>query len=265
MTPQARPHPAWVTADFTLAELVACLDVEMDGSSRVEVASLASSHGGILGAQMLGQALSACESATPGKDVVRLSMSFLRPSRADVPLAIGLRHFSNGRRFAVVEVDLEQEGRLVARGEAMLGPSNGDGELVDADVAVPGAPSARALWPWEVAEPSDDADTGAVWSRVPLASLSPRASRAVLAYATEPLTVPLMIDRRGLRERGGEIPQAVLAHSITFASTFDARRWHLHRPEIDGLVGDVLTGRGTVLDGAGRRVATTGTISSLRL
>jgi hypothetical protein len=165
-----------------------------------------------------------------------------------------------------VELDLEQEGRLVARGEAMLGPSPEEG--VDGQEGVTpepsGTPSARALWPWDVLDPPDHA-AGAVWSRVPLESLDARASRALLAYATEPLTVPLMIDRHGMRERGSEIPQSVLAHSITFGAAFDARQWHLHRPELVGHCGQVVTGRGEVLNGARRCVATTETVAMLRL
>lgn len=265
MMPEPRPHPAWVAADFTLTELLACLDVSMDGATRIEVDSLPSSHVGILGAQLLGQSVSASESATPGKVVVRLSMSFLRPSGSELPVRVGLRHLSNGRRFAVAELDFEQLGKLVARGEALLGQAGDEVDSIDTDVEVSGTPTARALWPWEAKIPADDPIPGAVWSRVPLASLTPRASRSLLAYATEPLTVPLLIDQRGLRERGGEIPQAVLAHSVTFGSAFDARRWHLHRPEIVGQRGQTVTGRGAVLDGSGRCVVTTETVASVEL
>ena len=263
--PEPRPHPAWVTAHFTLAELLACLDVSMDGAPRIEVVSLPSSHEGILGAQLLGQAVSASESATPGKVVARLSMSFLRPSRAELPVRVGLRHLSNGRRVAVAELDFEQQGKLVARAEALLDLAGDEVDLIGTDVEVSGTPTARALWPWEAMVPADDPNPGAVWSRVPLPSLTPRASRSLLAYATEPLTVPLFIDQLGLRERGGEIPQAVLAHSITFGAAFDAGRWHLHRPECVGQRGQTVTGRGVVLDGSGRCVATTETVASVEL
>ncbi|WP_133241152.1 acyl-CoA thioesterase domain-containing protein [Nocardioides gansuensis] len=239
----------------------------MDGASEVEVDCLPAEHGGILGAQMLGQAVSACETATPGKVVMKLSMNFLRPSRCTLPVRVARRHISNGRRFAVVEVDFEQEGRLVARGEALLGPPSDhvDALDVDVDVEVAGTPTARALWPWEILSPTDDPSASAVWTRVPIRSLTPRASRSLLAYATEPLTVPLVIDRHGMRERGGEIPQAVLSHSITFAAAFDARDWHLHQPEIVGQRGQIVTGRGAVLDRSGRCVATTETVASVEL
>ena len=263
--PEPRPHPAWVTARFTLGELLACLDVSMDGATRIEVDSLPSSHEGILGAQLLGQAVSASEWATPGKVVVRLSMSFLRPSRSELPVRLGLRHLSKGRRFAVAELDFEQQGKLVARAETLLGVAADDVDLVDTEIEVSGTPTARALWPFEVMSPSDDATGRAVWARVPVESLTPRASRALLAYASEPLTVPLVLDQRGLRARGGEIPQAVLAHSVTFGAAFDARRWHLHRPEIVGQQGQVVTGRSAVLDSSGRCVATTETVASVEL
>jgi acyl-CoA thioesterase-2 len=263
VTPEPPPHPAWVSTSFTLAELLSCLDVSMDGSTQIEVHSIPSSHGGILGAQMLGQSVAACETATPGKVVMSLSMKFLRPSRCELPVRIGLRHLSNGRRFAVAEIDFEQEGRLVARGEVLLGPPSGDTAALEGDTAVTGTPTARALWPWDVLYPADDPVGSAVWARVPYDLLTPRASRSLLAYATEPLTVPLAIDGRGMRARGGEITQAVLAHSITFAAAFDARGWHLHRPEVVGGRGHVVTGRGVLLDGSGRCVATTETIASV--
>lgn len=262
-----RPHPAWVSTSFALTELLASLDLSMGGALVVEVDCLPSEHGGILGAQMLGQAVSASETATPGKGVMKLSMNFMRPSRCTLPVRVALRHLSNGRRFAVAQVDFEQEGRLVARGEALLGPPSDDvdpRDELDVDAAVAGTPTARALWPWEVVSPSDDPSAGTVWSRVPIGSLSPRAGRSLLAYATEPLTVPLVIDRHGLREHGGEIPQAVLAHSITFAAAFDARQWHLHQPEIVGQRGQIVTGRGSVLDRSGRCVATTETVASVQ-
>jgi acyl-CoA thioesterase-2 len=265
VTSVPRPHPAWVSTGFTLADLLASLDLSLDGASVVEVDCLPAQHGGILGAQMLGQAVSACETATPAKVVVKLSMSFLRPSQCELPVRVALRHLSNGRRFAVAEVDFEQKGRLVARGEALLGPPSDQVHALEVDVAVAGTPTARALWPWDTLSPTDDPSAGAVWARVPIGSLTPRASRSLLAYATEPLTVPLVIDRHGMRERGGEIPQAVLTHSITFAAAFDARDWHLHRPEIVGQRGPIVTGRGAVLDRSGQCVATTETVASVVL
>lgn len=266
MTPKPRPHPAWVSAYFTLPELLRCLDVSMgEGGTEVEVESLSSSHGGVLGAQLLGQSVSACEAATPGKAVVRLSLSFLRPSRWETPVRVVLRHLSNGRRYAVVEVDFEQRGKLIARGEAMLGVAADTTEPSGLDVAVPGTATTYSLWPWEAWDPAGDPASGEVWSRISVQTLTPRASRALLAYATEPLTVPLFIDQQDLRDRGGDIPQAVLAHSITFTAPFDARRWHLHRPEIAGRSGPVVTGRGVVRDGSGRCVATTETVASIEL
>lgn len=111
--------------------------------------------------------------------------------------------------------------------------------------------------------PTEDPSASALWARIPIDSLTHRASRSLLAYATEPLTIPLAIDRHGMRECGGEIAQAVLAHSITFASAFDARNWHLHQPEIVGQQGQIVTGRGAVFDRWGRRIATTETAASV--
>lgn len=100
---------------------------------------------------MLGQAASACETAAPAKVVMKLSMNFLRPSRCMLPVRVALRHLSNGRRLAVAEVDFEQEGRLVARGEALLGRPSEHIDARDArevHTTVAGTPTARALWPW---------------------------------------------------------------------------------------------------------------------
>jgi acyl-CoA thioesterase-2 len=259
------PHPAWVSTGFDIERLQAVLDVELHESAlSAEVTSLPTAHGGVLGAQMLGQMVAACESSTPGKSVSTVTMHFLRASRWEEPLQIVAQRLSDGRRFSVLQVDFVQGDRQIARGEALLAS---DVQHLGPDVLEnqpgPRPHGARALWPWDVDTSSPVEDEVDVWARIPAASDEARGSRALIAFATESLTVPLAIDRCGLRSVGGQVPQAVVSHSVTYVSGLDVRRWHRHRSELVSHEGMLAVGRGEVLDEAGRRAVTTQTIATV--
>jgi acyl-CoA thioesterase-2 len=263
-----QPHPAWVPTLFTWSELESALDVQVPPSaSTTELVNLPTGHGGILGAQMLGQMVALSESCIADKLVRTVSMRFLRPSLWREPLVVGIDRISDGRRFAALSVDFRQGDALIARGDVMLAHSIS---------ASPGSPnrqatglprarsSTRALWPWKVKTPvvprSEEVD---LWARVPGQPLSGRLSRALIAFATESLTVPLAIDLRGRRRDGGMISQAVLFHSVTFHRAFDAATWHRHRARLLTDDGAAVTGQGEVFNAVGGLLATTETVAVL--
>jgi acyl-CoA thioesterase-2 len=259
----SRPHPAWVTTAFDLEDLQRVLDVQLvAGDSSTVVTSLPTAHGGVLGAQLLGQMVSACESASPGKSVSTLTMHFLRSSRWQDPLHVHARRLSDGRRFSVLQVDFTQGDRHIARGEALLSEAVSTSDWGHgADQTARRVGGGRALWPWDVDDSSSGAGELDVWARIPSASGDAREGRALLAYATESLTIPLAIDRRGLRGVGGRVPQAVVSHSVSFASPLDVRQWHRHRSEVVSHGGTTVVGRGEVVDEGGRRAVLTHTIA----
>lgn len=265
-------HPAWVPTLFGLSQLTEVLSSasrEPSPEGRVPLACLPTGHGGILGAQMLGQMVILAESRLCEMQVRTAAMRFIRRSNWETQLEARAEMHSGGRRFASATVSFLQQDVVVARGDVLLAASP------QREVPTPGARSggfeesgwrstphaARALWPWEVREGDGCGPVTEVWSRVPTAPDNLRLSRAILAFATEPLTIPLAIDRVGSRATGGHIPQAVVSHSISFVRDLDVSSWHRHRACLLAAVQGHLTGAGEVFDDYGRLAATTETIA----
>lgn len=265
-----QPHPAWVPTLFTVAELRRALDVQsLPTSSSVELPNLPSGHGGILGAQLLGQLVALSETSVPGKSVRSMSVLFLRPSRWDSPLVAHVERLSDGRRFAALSIEFRQNDKLIARGDVLL--TGQTPERVETVVSnhrpwLSATPGGRALWPWDVRTTSArSAAEVDVWSRLPGPPIDARESRALVAFASESLTVPLAIDMRGRRREGSLIPQFVIAHSVTYLNSFDASLWHRHRSRLQGDHGAEVTGIGEVFDACGGLLATTQTVAHVEL
>lgn len=273
-----RPHPEWASTSYTFDELTSVLCVPVDPDQlQAELVSVPTEHGGILGAQLLGQMVTSCEAVAAGKVVSTMRMSFLRPSTCRRPARMRLRRLSDGRRYGVLAVDIVQDDRLVARGEALMtsSPRGGEGQFSVSHRRSDEPPlttaDARALWPWDVRVgpaghgPVPGGRAMGIWARVPGAAVESTMSRALLAFATESLLIPLAIDVAGRRGDGGRMPQAVLSHSVTFTGPAPLDCWHRHEQELVAHVGQDVAGRGRVVAEDGTCLATTETVATLTL
>ena len=267
MDPDLRgAHPNWVPTLFGLAAVVDVITPPRGATEgRIELPSLPSAHGGILGAQLLGQTVTLCEACLPGLETRSLALRFVRPSDWRAPLVGRVTVRAHGRRFGSATVTFQQNGTVIAHGDVLLSAARSSRTGEDTSCAAArrsvdrARPSVRALWPWEIRYVEDSPALTRVWSRSPIADTS--LSRALLAFATESLTVPLAIDAAGWRDRGGDIAQVVVSHTITYLAPVDVRTWHLHRARLLASDDGHVTGQGDVLDSCLRSVVSTETVA----
>jgi acyl-CoA thioesterase II len=263
------PHPWWVPTLFDATELRAALDVATSADRpETEVAVLRSGHGGVLGAQLLAQQVIAAESCLPGYRVHSMGLSFVGASSCLEPLSVSVAPLSAGRTVAHTSVTFIQAGKVVAQGPVQLEPDleASPGRIpagVSGDAAVDGPDlgtlERRALWPWPATAQTISSDGTLIqWARIDELA-SPREGRALIAFATESLTIPLAIDVRGDRAFGGRLRQAVTSHHVTFLASLEADRWHRHEVSVVDAEPPLVVGSGRVLDTMGRLAVLTRT------
>lgn len=171
--------PAWVPTLFGLPDVLAVLDVRPGEP----VASVPSGHGGMLGAQLLGQQVRLADRLAPGKRVQSLQTLFLRPGDAGRPLAVDVEQLQTGRSFASLTLTFRQGDVLVSRASALLTADEPD--FLRRGAAPPPLPEGaaavrRALLPWEArAVPTADPADLDLLLRVPEAGADPSLWRAL--------------------------------------------------------------------------------------
>jgi acyl-CoA thioesterase-2 len=265
-------RPEWLPTLFDLADLRAVLGFDaplVDG--RVQLANVPSSHGGVLGSQLLAQQVVLAERSEPGKRVQNLQTHFVRGGRWDRPLDVEIVRHHGGRSFTFLAMKFRQYGDLLTTASVMLTVDEPDTfrrDVPTPEVAsVDDAPAVtRALIPWETRESvtSEPANYEA-WMRVPEARGNATLGRALIAHASEVPAMHCAVAARGLTvPSGGAVPGSVLAHSITFTAASDFADWH--RMSIANVVvgGGRQLGRGVVTDAGGATVATFDTTGVLR-
>lgn len=267
-------EPWWVPTLFDFDQLRDSLNLDID--TRLPdalVPVLSSGHGGVLGAQMLAQQVVAAESYFDGFAVLHSGLVFLRPSSCARPLRVSVRPLAQGRTVVQASVSYVQDGDIIAEGLVQLRADEvepehrGSDGPVEEPMHLPASESAstttRSLWPWPTTSQlvSDDG-ASSQWARVPSA-VEGMESRALLAFATESISIPLAIDLRGERPFGGVLAQAVVSHRITYLAPFSAARWHRHVARIAGTRGRNVVGNSQVHDERGAVVATTETTAVL--
>lgn len=272
MTDSRPPAAAEPTSDlppYTPSDIPTLFD--LDGLLRAfdvgptTATSLRSGHGGVLGAQMLGQYVALAERRVPGKRALTVQASFLRGGRGGDELAVESRLRQEGRTFAVVDIELRQREFVVSHADVLLHvPEAGAlrGSSLRAEVPPPEqcAPVRRALMPWELRAAPDGAT---LWQRISDAGPEPTMWRALLAHTTE---IPgLQWVRSVAREQNGtELPElnspaltgSILSQRVSFLEELDVRDWH--RINVDEWWAEYgrVSVRGSITDRAGRIAVT---------
>lgn len=256
--------PSWVPTLFGLAELLEVLDVRPGAPVR----SVASGHGGVLGAQLLGQQVRLAERLVPGKRVQTLQTLFVRPGRADLPMTVDVEQLQTGRSFASLTLTFRQDDVLVSRAGVLLTADEPDFlRRVAAAPPVPDGAAAvrRALLPWEArALPTADPADLDLLLRAPDVPDDPSLWRALVAYTSEVPAVQQVVDGLGVRVPGARLPGAVLSQTLTFLEPLDARDWHRVRVVVPYVGGGRLLARGEVFDAGGSLAVTFATAGLLR-
>jgi acyl-CoA thioesterase II len=256
--------PAWVPTLFDLPELLAVLDVEPGAP----VASVPSGHGGVLGAQLLGQQVRLAERLVPGKRVQSLQTLFVRTGRADRPMTVDVEHLQSGRSFASLTLTFRQDDVLVSRASALLTVDEPDflRRVATAPPVPAGAlPVSRALLPWEArAVPTADPAELDLLLRVTAAADDPSLWRALVAFTSEVPAVQQVVEGMGVAVPDARLPGAVLAQTLTFLEPLDVRDWHRVRVVVPHVGHGRLLARGEVFDAQGQLAVTFATSGLLR-
>ncbi|WP_236706570.1 acyl-CoA thioesterase domain-containing protein, partial [Frankia sp. ACN1ag] len=151
----ARYEPDWVQTLFTLPELLRVLDLT-PALPTTAARCVPSGHGGVLGAQQLGQQVVLAERLASGKRLHTLQTVFIHGGRADLPLEIDVERLAGGRSVESFALSLRQGGDQLSRAQVMLTGDAPDLHRFDSPAADLGRPAdaepvRRALLPWEAA------------------------------------------------------------------------------------------------------------------
>ncbi len=263
-----------ITESDGVLALVDVLQLDQVGEGRFIAQNLIGAGNGrvVFGGQILAQMAMAGALAVPDKSVKSLHAMFVRGADPVEPLLIEVEVHHSGRMYASTSVTVGQAAGLCARALVLLDAP--DTELArhadpmpDVDGPEPAPATARRAG--EVGELqivgdvdlSNADETGPpelfAWRRFPGAPDDDATSRALLAYASEPLLFPT-----ALRPHGGlsqassstEIIPAVITHGITYHDQFSASEWlllalwspHVGRGRIFG-TGNVFTHDGRLV------------------
>ncbi|OHV48022.1 acyl-CoA thioesterase domain-containing protein [Pseudofrankia sp. BMG5.36] len=249
---------------FSLADVLAALDLAGDATPPLPVRVLRSPHGGVLAAQQLAQQVVLAERLAPGKSTQTLHTMFPNSSRWDEPLDVDVEWLQSGRTFANLALTFRQGGRAISRGDVLLGADAPD--FVRHEAAAPeptdGPASARPvdypLLPWEVRlSPGPGPYSLDVWQRIPGIPADPALGRALVAFASEPWTGHHVANshfQRGTARLapGERLAAAVLAQTVTFVEDLDVGEWHLLRVDSPHAGHGRVLGRGRVYTADGR-------------
>ncbi|KJE24928.1 acyl-CoA thioesterase [Frankia torreyi] len=221
---------------LTLSDLLAVLDLGGDVPP-VPARCLVSAHGGILGAQLLGQQIVLAERMAPGKTVHSLHTIFSRPGDCRQPLWVDVERLAHGGSIDALALSFRQGSLHICRADVMLRAAEADFLSVQTSrVDLPGPEAGlprpdRPMMPWEVRVlPRAEPHRLDQWQRIPDAGEDPTIWRALLAHSCELLPLADLLAAAGIPPLPGERPQvaaAVLSQTVTFLDDLDVRDWHL--------------------------------------
>ncbi|EIV90841.1 acyl-CoA thioesterase II [Frankia sp. QA3] len=245
-----RYEPDWVRTLFTLPDLLRVLDLT-PALPTTAARCVPSGHGGVLGAQQLGQQVVLAERLAPGKRLHTLHTLFLRGGRADLPLEIDVERLAGGRSVESFALSLRQGGDQLSRAQVMLAGGEPDYHRFDSPAADVGRPAdaepvRRALLPWEAAiMPRRAPRQLDLWTRIADAPDDPTMWRALVAHTVETLAIGDGMLNGGIAlPPRAELQAVVLAQTVTYLDDLDVRDWHLYRVQTPQAARGRILGRG---------------------
>jgi acyl-CoA thioesterase-2 len=226
---------------FTMSELLAVLNVGGDVPP-VPARALASPHGGVLGAQQLGQQIVLSERMTPGKLVHSLHTVFSRPGDYRQPVWIDVERLAHGRSVDALALSFRQDSQHLSRANLMLRAPESGPDLVRHRTTTrittgpeEGEPEpALGALPWEIRGlPGRHDHQRDYWVRMADAGGDPTVWRALIACSCELLPLADIVIGEGIAakplERSAEVTAMVLSLTVSFFDDLDVRDWHLFR------------------------------------
>jgi acyl-CoA thioesterase len=265
-----RYEPNWVRTLFTLPDLLRVFDLT-PALPTTSARCVPSGHGGVLGAQQLGQQVVLAERLAPGKRLHTLQTVFIRSGRADRPLEIAVERLAGGRSVESFVLSLRQGAEQLSRAQVMLTGDAPDYHRFDspaADLGRPGdaEPVRRALLPWEAAiMPRRGPRQLDLWTRVADAPDDPTIWRALIAHTIETVAIADGMLNGGITlPPRSELQAVVLTATVTYLDDLDVRDWHLYRVHTPQAARGRILGRGELYGADGGLRAVFETVNLVR-
>lgn len=271
-----------------LDEVQQVLTLHPAGTDRFRADNEIVRFGRLFGGQLIAQAMTAAAATITGFAPHSIHASFLRPGEPSTPLDITVDRTRDGRTMSTRQVTVGQGGRtlLTATVSFDTNPESVD----DATVPTP-APAPESLpllqhWAqqatpelsgpartWIDTPPPLEIRTADVpiflggaqvpgprvhWMRLPRAiDGGPQAHAVLLAYASDYLLVDTALRAHPQRVTYGTHLGLTLDHAVWLHRPVHFDRWHCYTQRTVGVGGDRALVHGTIVDIAGRHVAST--------
>ncbi|WP_280827940.1 acyl-CoA thioesterase domain-containing protein [Mycobacterium sp. OTB74] len=244
--------------------------------------------GRLFGGQLVAQAMTAAAATVPGLTAHSIHASFLRPGSSNAPVDITVDRTRDGRSMSVRQIVVAQGGRTLltatvsfdanpdtAHGDCATAP-DGDPESMPllqhwAHRAAPVLAGAASTWidtppPLEmrIAEAptflggAQSSGLRAHWMRLPRAvDGGPQTHAALLAYASDYLLLDMAFRNHPDPVSYTTHTGLTLDHTVWLHRPVQFDQWHLYTQQIVAIAGHRALVRGTIIDAAGRHVAST--------
>lgn len=270
-----------------LDELQQVLTLEPVGDGRFRAVSEAARFGRIFGGQLVAQATSAAAATVTDLTPHSIHASFLRPGDSSAPLDIIVERTRDGRSMSVRHVVVEQDGKALVT--ATVSFDNPEGADVLTAVEPPATPeSLPLLQHWAQRAPAGLAVPGSTWIDTPpplemrigeapiflggvqtpgqrvhwmrlprKVTGGPAEHAALLGYASDYLLVDMALRSHPHPVSYGTHRGLTLDHTLWLHRPVQFDQWHSYTQQTVAVGGHRALVHGTIVDAAGRHVAST--------
>jgi len=271
-----------------LDQLHRALEMHPTGADRFRAGNEAGRFGRLFGGQLVAQAMAAAAATVAELAPHSIHASFLRPGASNAPLDIAVERTRDGRSMSVRQVVVQQGGGTLLTATVSF---DTDPDIADLDtVAVPAtAPEALPLLQhWAQHAPPELATSASTWIDTPpplemrigeaptflggaqapgqrihwmrlphVIDGRPEAHAALLTYASDYLLLDTAFRNHPLRVNYATHTGLTLDHTVWLHRPVRFDQWHLYTQQMVALGGHRALVHGTIIDAAGRHVAST--------
>ncbi|MEZ0383061.1 acyl-CoA thioesterase [Mycobacterium sp. pW045] len=271
-----------------LDHLQQVLTLQPAGTDRFRADSEPGRFGRIFGGQLVAQALTAAAATVAELAPHSIHAMFLRPGDSAAPLDIAVDRTRDGRTMSARQVVIRQAGRVLVTAMVSFDTNPECSEAVTVEGSVTAPEALPLLQHWAQQAPQELAGSAStwvdtppplemriadapiflggaqaggprsVWMRLPRAiDGGPGAHAAMLSYASDYLLVDTAFRAHpepvGYRTHRG----LTLDHTIWLHRPVRFDQWHRHTQQVVAAAGHRAVVNGTIVDAAGRHVAST--------
>lgn len=271
-----------------LDRLQQVLTLEPAGTDRFRAGNEAGRFGRIFGGQLIGQAMAAAAATVTGLTAHSIHASFLRPGDSALPLELAVDRTRDGRSMSARQVAAQQGDRTLMTATVSFDASPDSGEAASVTQPAINPEALPLLQHWAQHAPTELADRARTWidrpppleirtaeapiflgggpaagrrshwMRLPRAiGGDPQLHAVLLAYASDYLLVDTAFRTHPERVDYATHIGLTLDHTVWVHRPVQFDRWHLYTQQTVATGGHRALVHGTVVDAAGRHVAST--------